>query len=169
MKSIITLAFSLDKKTLILFLVFFAFGFNSVFSQTCSSELSVEKNRNVRSAYKNKTSFTLFLKNTSSKSTKYILDYENSQVSCDNADRKSLLANVRLDVQFSGEKLVEGNTTSVTLNPGETFQFKASVTVLDELQFKRWGCTNIIVRSDACEDIVSQSLLRVYVPDPSEN
>lgn len=135
--------------------------------QNCKAELSVEKNRSFKSADEEGTQFTLYLKNTSSKSATYILSTENLSEPCDNLKgRASSGTNVNLNVSIQGNNTLKGNN-DITLRSGETHKFIVNITVPEGTRYNTWSCIEVSAKNKNCANSESTTL-SVFVPDPSE-
>ena len=150
-------------RKLITLLFFFTISFigTSVFAQNCNAELVVEKNRNTRSANEDGAAFSLVLTNNSSITTSYIITTINLKESCANKNRKTSLSNVNLNI------VIQGNT-QISLGAGQSYNFKIHVNVPTGTPYYRWSCIEVQAKSDECNSISANTLLKVYVPDPTE-
>ncbi len=150
-------------RKLITLLFFFTISFigTSVFAQNCNAELVVEKNRNTRSANEDGAAFSLVLTNNSSITTTYNITTINLEKSCANKNRRTSLSNVNLNI------VIQGNT-QISLGAGQSYNFKIQVSVPIGTPYYRWSCIEVQAKSDACKSISANTLLKVYVPDPTE-
>jgi len=161
--------FALRKKLIILLVIAFSFfGVSSGIAQNCSADLVVEKNRNVRSADEDGTTFMLILTNTSSQNTSYTISTVNLKESCDTNNRRTSLSNVDLDIdiQDNMSRSLFGN--SITINAGQSYKFMVHVEVPKGTSFNRWSCIEVQAKSEFCSTISAETTLRVFVPDPTE-
>lgn len=142
---------------------------NFAFSQNCSATLSVEKDRNVKSAYEDDAaSFNLVLTNTSSKSMTYVITTKNLQNACSNDIHKNTGANVPLTVDIKGDNLAGPTANALTLAAGETRKFRISVSVPPSTPKNRWSCIEVMAQGRDCNQPADTTTLRVYVPKPSD-
>lgn len=139
----------------------------SGYAQNCNSDLSVEKNRNVKSAGENGAVYLLTLTNNTSKTNTYHLASVFSDLSCANKNRQTRSANVTLNVAFEGNSSVITNN-QITVGSGQSKKFKVRVTVPGGTPYRTWSCIQIQARAEHCNNAISETLLRVFVPDPSE-
>lgn len=165
------------RKTMILVcLVSFLFGSNIGFSQNntgCNAELSVEKNRSIKSAGENGVFFTLILKNTSSTTKTYSITAEKTKQACEKGSNhvsKSGITNPDLDVAV----LLPDNLTSklsnttVSVNAGASQKFYVKVDVPDGTPYHNWSCLMVTAKSENCGTNGAEAILSVYIPNPSE-
>ena len=152
---------------LLLVFLFFGLGANSSFGQNCKAELSVEKNRSVRSAAENGAVFYLVLNNTSSRTTSFDLSTINTGKTCTPVNRSSTGANVALDTQILGNNGLAQQTGRISVGAGQSHSFQVKVMAPKGTPFQTWGCIEVQARSESCNEIIS-TILSVYVPDPSK-
>ena len=145
---------------------------NSVdYTQYCNADLSVYKDRTFKSANEDGASFTLTLKNTSTKSSTYSLLTKNLSEPCDNIKgRSSSESNVKLDVSIQS---IKNNTrgglgNEITLRSGESHTFIVNITVPDGTKYNSWSCIEVEAKSDNCASSSETTTLSVFVTDPSE-
>lgn len=150
---------------IILFIILFTIN---GFSQNCNANLSVEKNRNVRSADESGTSFSLELKNTSSSRLTYTISTVYLKKSCDPKKNNSKESNVELALSIVDNNFELFSNNEVTLDVGQTFYFKVKVNVPEDTPYYKWSCVEVQVKSDKCNSISDTQLLKIYVPNPSE-
>ena len=142
----------------------------------CSAELSVEKNRNSKSAFdENGVTFLLNLINTSTNSNTYFLTTEKIKGLCgNNTNKRSSTKNIDLEVTFlmKNSNKAKVNTDSfdyeIKLQPGESFKFEVNLKVPKNTPFFNWGCIEIIAQSKDCSTESAKTILSVYVPDPND-
>jgi|GEM_PF-1205708 len=149
-------------------------------SQNCSAELSVEKNRSFKSAYKDGANFKLTLKNTSQNTTTYDLTASKSLSPCsnktsENAYSKSRIKNSDLNTSFkntgytSFSKETSKKNNSITLRAGQSKEFTLHAIVPQGTAYKTWGCIQVKANSTSCKSTSAEIILSVYIPDPSQN
>lgn len=162
-------------KTIIILLTTFATSvFNSSdntvdYYQDCKAELTVEKNRSFKSADEDGASFTLTLKNTSSKSATYSLTTTNLSQPCDNKKNRSASeTNVKLNVSITSSSFNAIPNNVVTLKGGQTYKFVVNVTVPEGTRYNSWSCIDVEAQSKNCISNSIKSTLSIFVPDPSE-
>ena len=144
-------------------------------SKNCESELTVEKNRNTRSADETGTSFRLVLKNTSSTTQTYYLSANNAATACTNnskynqrsAGSKNVSLNVSLETKNSDHSQ-RSKLNEITLNSGQSYSFDVYVSVPKNTPYNTWSCIQVEAKSKSCGTLSSKTTLNVYVPDPSE-
>ena len=154
-------------------------------TQNCSAELSVIKNRNFESAdYNDGTSFTVLLKNTSSQTTTYTLSTNNLSKPCSNSLNKNINndknkmsdSNVELDVSILTHNLddsdknknIKASNSEIKIAGGQEYKFKIVVSVPEETPFNSWSCIEVKARSNNCNLNSVNTILSVFVSDPSE-
>lgn len=140
---------------------------NFGFAQNCNANLSVEKDRNVKSVYKDGTAFNMVLTNTSSKSATYVISTKNLKESCSNENKKTSAPNVTLNVEVRGSDSQKAANNSLTLKGGETRTFKIFVSIPSKTPYNTWSCIEVQVTSDVCPSPAS-TVISVFVPEPSE-
>ncbi len=154
-------------KTLFVSLLVTLLSFSGI-SQNCSAALSVEKDRNAKSADEDGAVFVLTLTNTSAIAQEYTLNTQFLETSCANANRPTRARNVRLDVDFQSATGKENVTGAIRLQPGKSYTFRTRLQVPGGTPFNTWSCLEVQAESKNCNDNVATSLLKVFVPDPSE-
>lgn len=162
-------SFFTSKKGLLIGALFLLFHISFSFSQNCSGTLAVEKNRNVKSVYKNGATYTMVLTNNSSQSTVYDLSSTILKKSCATENRKTSVPNVALNVAFrsnSTTSYLTGN--SITLKGGETKSFQVFLTIPERTPYNSWSCIEINAKAKGCTGPAASTILRVFVPEPSE-
>lgn len=166
------------RKTTTLLICFFSFvvGNNLGFSQNktgCSAELTVEKNRSIKSASENGTFFTLELKNTSSVSKTYTITSSKTEQPCKKSNNnisKSANTNPDLNVSIQLPDNLNSNAkdASVTLSGGSSQKFYVKVEVPQGTPYNTWSCLKISATSENCSSNGAETILSVYIPNPSE-
>ena len=159
----------LKRKGLILAIFVAAININFAYGQNCSATLSVEKDRNAKSAYQdNGATFNMVLTNTSSRKDTYNILTENLSESCASDTYKTSAPNVPLNVEIKGHVSSNAASSSITLAAGETRKFTIYVTVPARTASKSWSCIKVSAKGVDCNQSLSSTILRVYVPEPSE-
>lgn len=159
----------LVKRGLFLVLLITVLNFNFAFAQNCSAKLSVDKERNAKSAYKNDPAvFNMVLTNTSSKSTTYIISTKNLKESCATENKKTSAPNVSLNVEMKNNDSTGSVNNSLTLAAGETRTFKIQVSIPQNTPFDNWSCIEVSAKANECSQQVANTILRVFVPEPSD-
>lgn len=149
-----------------LFVVFLNAPF--ALSQNCGAILTVEKDRNVKSAYEDDAaSFNMLLKNTSARTVTYLISTKNLKESCANDIHKTSAANVSLNVMVKNNQNAGPAVSSLTLAPGETRKFNISVAVPANTAKNRWSCIEVFAKGEGCSQPADSTVLRVYVPENS--
>jgi len=151
--------------------------------QNCTAELSVNKNRNFESAdHLDGTSFTVILKNTSTRSATYTISTNNLLQPCSNTiskninkDRnRSASSNVDLNVSIETNNSKDSNKSRKPSRPeimiagGQEYRFKVNISVPKETPFNTWSCIEVQARSNNCSSNSVKTVLSVFVTDPSE-
>ncbi|MFS4481434.1 Fn3-like domain-containing protein [Hyunsoonleella sp. 2307UL5-6] len=162
--------------TLLLCLISLIAYSNKGFSQNiadCNAELSVEKNRSVKSIGENGTFFTLDLKNTSNTSKTYTITSNKTEQPC----KKSNIVNSKrinispdLDVTFLTPENLNSNLKeiSVTVNSGSSQKLYVKVEVPNGTPYNTWTCLKINAKSEGCTSNGAETILSAYISNPSE-
>ena len=173
------------KSIFILIVAYLTFTSNSfdnsgeeVFAK-CSADLSVEKNRNYKSAYADGVSFKLILTNTSSNTNTYSLSTKKLEGACGKSSNtgktssKSQNSNIDLNVSIqanaSSKSANRKSNNEITLRSGQSYKFIVKVTAPKGTPYNNWGCIEVDAISKDCGSSSATTILNVYVPDPSEN
>ena len=162
----------LRKSALCIFLFSFLF-ISGMYAQSCNAELRVEKNRNVKSAASaDGTTFLMVLTNKGTRSSTYTLSTESLEKSCavEDGNARSASSNVTLDVSINnGEsRSASAVANTVTLRPGQSYNFNVRVNVPKGTPFKQWSCIQVKANSNTCKASEVSTVLKVFVRDPSE-
>ena len=136
-------------------------------SNNCNTELVVEKSRNTKSADEDGAIFPLVLTNNSSKQIVYTLSFNQLKERCDNGTLKSERENSILDISFLSSNNKNKLSKNITLNSGQSLKFNALVNAPKNTPYYTWGCIEVQANSNNCKNSTS-TILKVYVPDPSE-
>lgn len=166
MKKLYTASF-LFQRTLLVSLLIALSSFTGL-AQNCAATLVVDKDRNAKSADETGAQFTMTLTNTSGAVQEYSLGAAFLEQSCANSNRATKASNVRLDVGFQASKSKQTLSAPLRLQPGQSYVFVANVQVPEGTPFNTWSCIEVEVTGKNCKEKVAASLLKVYVPDPSE-
>ena len=166
------------RKTTFLLICFIGFviGNQHVFSQNnkgCNAELSVEKNRSIKSAGEKSAFFTLILKNTSSSTKTFNISAGNTTYSCKknnyNVTKGSNInPELNVSIQWPKDIVSKTNDNSITLSGGVTQKFYLKVEVPDGTPFYTWSCLKVNAKSEDCSSDGAETILSVYIPNPSE-
>jgi hypothetical protein len=166
------------RKTITLFICFLSFllGNNLGYSQSstgCNAELSVEKNRSMKSTGKNGAFFTLELKNTSNSSKSYTVTSGKTKQPCkksNNLISKSTNTKSGLNVFILSPSDIKSKSEKVTfsVNGGSTQKFYVKVEVPEGTPYDTWSCFKITAKSDNCSSNGAETILSAYVTNPSE-
>lgn len=166
------------RKTTTLLICFFSFivGNNLGFSQnkiSCNAELTVEKNRSIKSAGEGGAFFTLVLKNTSSFSKTYTITSSKTKQPCKKSNNnisKSTNTNPDLNVYIQLPDNLNSNAqdASLTLSGGSSQKFYVKVEVPENTPYDTWSCLSISAKSENCSSNGAETILSVYIPNPSE-
>jgi hypothetical protein len=157
----------LFQRTVLVSLLLALYSFSG-FAQNCAATLTVEKNRNAKSADEEGALFTLTLTNTSTAVQEYSLSTKFLESSCANSNRATKAPNVRLQVGYQAAASRQQLTAPVRLQPGQSYVFVANVQVPSGTPYNTWSCIEVQAASKNCRETSATSLLKVYVPDPSE-
>lgn len=162
--------FLTSKKYLFLGFLIAILSFNTASAQSCSADLSVAKDRHVKSAYSDDpASFTMVLKNTSSKTISYTIATRDLKESCATKNKQTKAPNVSLDVEIElggSSRPVAGN--AITLRSGETRNFTIYASVPPKTPYNTWSCIEVSASADECSQVVASTILSVFVPEPSD-
>ena len=157
------------QKGLLVALVTSVFNISAAFAQNCSATLKVEKDRNAKSAYSDDAAvFNMVLTNTSANSVTYIMDTKNLTESCATENKKTATPNVPLNVEVRAGNSTGAVGNSITLRGGETRSFKIYVSVPPRTPFNTWSCIEVSAKGAECNEATASTVLRVFVPEPSE-
>lgn len=150
-----------------LFVVLMNSGF--AWSQNCNATLTVEKNRNVKSAYQDDpATFRMVLTNTTAGSVTYIINTKNLEQSCANDIHRTSAPNVALNVAVRSTTSAGPVVDAITLSPGETRKFNIEVGVPQNTPKDRWSCIEVSAQGKNCSQPAASTTLRVYVPENSD-
>ena len=136
-------------------------------NQNCRAELKVEKNRSYKSADEGGASFVLFLENTSNSSATYTISTKNLESSCYDSS-KSAGAHVSLPVTMQLLNKPNQSAGKVTLRSGEVLKFIVNVKVPDGTPLEKWSCIEVSALPANCPSSSINTILSVYVPNPSK-
>ncbi|PQV46209.1 Fn3 domain-containing protein [Jejuia pallidilutea] len=166
------------RKTLILLICFISFfaGNNKGFSQNntgCNAELTVEKNRNIKSVGENGAFFNLILKNTSSTTKTYTVNVDKTKQSCkksNNITSKEASINPELDLSIilPDNLTSKSSDTTITINGGGSQKFYVKVNVPNGTPYYSWSCLEVSAKSENCSSSSAKTVLSVYITNPSE-
>ncbi|RZN79666.1 MAG: hypothetical protein EVB11_12245 [Winogradskyella sp.] len=148
------------KKSLYLLLVVIALPITAI-AQNCNAELSVYKNRPYKSldvSRTNKTIYKLKLTNTSSQKQTYSISTSQPDINCSNNTLKKRIGedNAKLLVSFSQ------SINKKTLYPGQEFEFSVTVAAPKNSEIRKWGCVEVLVKTDNCSTVTSK-VLSTYI------
>lgn len=158
----------LRKRFLMMFFLFMGLGVFSGYSQNCKAELSVEKNRNTKSADESGADFWVVLKNTSSSTVTYDLSTYNLEESCATKNKMTTASNVKLDVKILSENSKALVEKGISLKAGQSYRFKVFVTVPIGTKYNTWSCVEVRAIPGSCKQNIISTMLKVFVPDPSK-
>lgn len=164
------------KTTLILACcVTFLLGNNISFSQNkfgCNTELSVEKNRSIKSVGENGVFFTLVLKNTSSTNKTFAITASKANTPCKTSKTVSNTTNNNSDLKVSfilANNINEASSKiEIPVNGSNSQKFFVKVEVPEGTPYNTWSCLEINAKPENCSSDGAQSILSVYVTNPSE-
>ena len=125
--------------------------------------LKADANRTVKTLTGSQFVYTLFLENTDAVSHNYLITGKNQNENCLNPDGMSSETNIDLNISVEdpGKNPI---TDSVTVAPGETFQFFVKLEVPDNTAYNAWNCTVITVDAEDCSP--ATLLLHTFYPNP---
>lgn len=154
------------------FLIIYLFLSHSslLFAQNCSYDLSVMKNRSIRSISENSdTVFQLLLSNDSSIDQSYALEVIPMNTSCsvESESRSSSNRNIdKINFEFYGN----GRRVDQLIVPAFTqmrLELKASGKL--GLLTNDWSCFRVIVRNFECDETnYSEEIIKIYTISPNE-
>jgi len=160
---------------LICFITYFA-GNNKGFSQSntgCNAELTVEKNRSIKSVGENGTFFNLILKNTSNTTKTYTVSVDKTKQSCKKSNNITTKgANINPDLELSillpDNLTSKSSDTTITINGGDSQKFYVKVNVPNGTPYYTWSCLEVSSKSENCSSSSAKTILSVYIANPSE-
>lgn len=162
-------------RTLFIFITTFYVGLMSTSSETealntleCQADISVEKDRNFKSADESGATFIMLLENKSTESAIFDISSQNITAQCSNNPIDPAEPNVQLNVSYLLFESDQTMYTKITMNAGQTYKFRVKVTVPNGTPFNRWGCIQINAKPELCHSYSVNTVLSVYVPNPSE-
>ena len=156
------------KVLITLALALFLNGF-SIQAQSCDTQLNVFKNRDARSATVNDpTKFKMEITNKSGRSQSYEIQSVVFEDPCEEIGITKSSAKRSSDLNVS---IISGDTRSnfITVPAGGTTAFLAEISVNVGTKLNVWKCVQLKAVSDACSKSDVTKLLKVYIPDPTEN
>ena len=125
----------------------------------CNSELKVKKNRNVKSILPSSNlNYHLILTNNSKTKNIYKIDIVELQENCSNDNTSKGNVSLKLSTESNGE---------ISLNAGQSYNFKVKVETSNTILIERWNCSEIKVTSLTCNELAGTVLLKTFVRDPS--
>ncbi|MDC7998429.1 hypothetical protein [Gilvibacter sediminis] len=140
----------------------------ATFAQDCSADLIAQNQKNVGTADEDGTAFTLELSNPTSRTKSYRFTATFSSTPCSTPNKANLGENVVLDVSFADTSFSSQVITGMEVSPRQMKTFKVDVQVPAGTPFNRWSCIEINAIDMECGTVAATQLLRVFVPDPSE-
>ncbi|MEP3836822.1 MAG: Fn3-like domain-containing protein [Algibacter sp.] len=147
---------------------------SSINDLNCSATLKVQKDRSFKSATENGAQFILTLTNTSGKPASYKLTASKSLNPCTNNKStnmsKSAVRNSDLYISLNQNTAYSSTSenSAISLENGESKEFKVSVTVPEGTEYKTWGCIEVKANALNCNSVSAEIILSVYIPDPTE-
>ncbi|MEP2937058.1 MAG: Fn3-like domain-containing protein [Gilvibacter sp.] len=138
------------------------------YSQSCDASLVLEGNKNVGSADEDGTQFVLIVKNESNTTQNYQLNTNFLAESCASANKANVGENIPLDVHFKSQLNSTLGSTRLTLSPNQSQRINIDIQVPQGSSYNRWSCIQLELASEQCSNLVATQLLRVFVPDPTE-
>ena len=148
----------------LLILGLFIFSASS-FAQNCGVTLEVDKGRNSRSVDEDGTQFVLVLTNTSSTSKSFDISTSLLKDGCSNG-QKSLQSNAVLNLSVIDMQSRLQSSPKITVGAKQTYKFMIDVKAPQGTPHGQWGCYEVKAVSQGCN---TSTILKIYVPDPSEN
>jgi hypothetical protein len=139
------------------------------FGQTnsCTADLRVEKDRNIRSTPLDGTYYSMLITNSGTSADTYHLFTSNINNSCTNTDGSSTANNVALNTTFIDTN--KNPISKVSVNPGDSVNFFIKVTVPVGTTLEKWCCTQVTAQSKTCDDYTVNTVLHTYVIDSSKD
>ena len=153
-------------KIIFLFFIFFTtFLFGQ--SNTCTIDLSVDKQRNVRSTPLEGTYYSMIITNNATVTGTYTLNSEYKNLNCQNPDNTNSKDNIELTIQFLdvNQKPIK----DITIQAGQTIKFLVHITVPINANLNKWSCTEIIASSKECNGYEGKALLKTLVIGSNED
>ncbi|MBE0390435.1 hypothetical protein [Flavobacterium sp. PL002] len=136
-------------------------------SNVCNATLKVENDGNIRSTPPSGTYYSLFIKNNGVAVDTYTLASKDINATCQNPDGSTTAENVLINLDFIDVNKNPINTISV--NPGESINFYAHVTLNPATKKEKWACTSLFVQSGNCTNYKTETILHTYIIDPSKD
>ncbi|WP_319226734.1 hypothetical protein [Draconibacterium orientale] len=144
----------------------FSFGTHSTYAQTnCDVDINAKKNRNSKNISTEGSAYRMVITNNGSNTDTFVLRSIDINNTCTNPDGSSNADNVVLNYNFLDSE--NNKITSVTLSPGETYNFLVAVIVPNGTATNKWSCVEIVASSTNCENYSSSTVLQSMVIDPS--
>lgn len=152
----------------------FAFGLFmissiSTYGQVCDAKLEVEKQRSSKSVNANGALFSLILTNNSSEAMTFDVVAESSDIKCDAERMGSTGKNVLVDIAVLSNDGKSSLGNAVSLRAGEELSFKVRAMPQEGTSYNVWSCVTVKAVSRNCTSTALESMLKVFLPNPSEN
>ena len=138
------------------------------YSQSCNASLTLQSSKNVGTADEDGTQFVLMIKNNSSKSMDFELNTNFLSTSCASSNKANVGDNIPLDVHFIRNGNSSLGSMRLSLSPNESRTINVDVQVPARSPYNRWSCIQLELNSEQCSNLVATQLLRVFVPNPTE-
>ncbi len=136
-------------------------------AQNCKASLSVEKDRNFKSADQDGASFVLILENKSNSSATYTINTRNLETACYGKNKPSA-SNVSLQAALSAYDSILIADNEISLEGGEEVKFEINVTIPEGTPINSWSCIEVEAIPQSCASPPIKTTLSVFVPNPSE-
>lgn len=165
------------RKTTIILVFFLAtlLGNNIGFSQNsfgCNAQLTVEKNRSIKSVGDNGVFFTLILKNTTNAKKNYSITSNRSESQCKQSSNisSSTYNDTDLDVTFILSTNLNSNASdlNIAIDGNSSQKIYVKVEAPEGTPYNTWSCLAINAKSDNCSTTGAEAILSVYILNPSE-
>lgn len=150
------------------FLLFMISSISS-YAQICDATLEVEKQRSSKSAFASGAIFSLSLVNDSNEAMTFDLVAESSDVKCDTKRMRNSGKNVLVDTAILNTDGKSALSNEVTLQAGEKRLFKVRATPKKGTLYNTWSCVIVKASSRDCKSTVLETVLKVFLPDPSQH
>ncbi len=160
---------AMNYKSLFLIVLLLAFPAAITFAQNnCKANITVLKNRNVKTITNSEYTFTLYLENSGSKAGEFTITANNANGSNENPDGSPTGSNIELTHQLLDTGM-NPISNPVLVKAGETFSFLLKLSVPEGSPIEAWNCTEVSVEADNCVLAPGSILLYVFNPDPDNH
>ncbi len=130
----------------------------------CNVELSVVKNRNIKTLKNLNYTYNLQLTNIGAEANEFIILANNANETCENPDGSPSTNNIILSNQVLDQDL-NPVTDKVLVKAGETLLFYVKVTASPDAYFEKWNCTEVIAEPVNCSGEQLKVIIHTFNPD----